>query len=330
MIYDNPEEILKLASSFMGARILLSGVELNLFSLLKHRHLTATEIATQTRTVLRPLVILLDALTALDLLEKKEGCYRCVPPVSSFLADDDLESVLPMVLHMAHLWRQWSALTGMMHGRPPVHDQDSEKQNDEELRAFIGAMHVVGKDRAQDIVDWVKPDKALNLLDVGGASGTYTLAFLRTAPEMRATLFDRPEVMDMARSRLAKEGVLDRVSLVSGDFYRDELPSGHDLVFVSAIIHQNSPEQNLDLYRKVFRALGPGGRIVIRDHVMDTDRTKPKEGAVFAVNMLVATNGGGTYTYDEIRTGLEQAGFHQIGLLRKGEHMDGLVEAFKP
>jgi predicted O-methyltransferase YrrM len=330
MGYDSPEDILKLARSFMGARILLTAAELNLFSLLRDQHLTSQEIARKTRTALRPLVILLDALTALDLLQKQEGAYRCSSQASAWLADGAPDSVLPMVLHMAHLWRQWSALTNIVKGVAPLRDQDVGMQDEAELRAFIGAMHVVGRDRTAEIVAWVQPDQARNLLDVGGASGTYTLAFLRAVPELKATLFDRPEVIEMARERLSREGVLERVTLAPGDFYREELPPGHDLAFVSAIIHQNSPAQNLDLYRKVFRALVPGGRIVIRDHIMDADRTEPKEGAVFAVNMLVATDGGGTYTYDEIRNDLEQTGFHRISLVRKGQFMDGLVEAFKP
>lgn len=332
MGYENQEEILKLANSFMGARILLTGVELNLFTLLKQQKLTAREIAERTDTMLGSLVILLDALTALGLLVKENDRYRCVPPVSSFLAEDAPDtSVLPMVRHLAHLWRQWAVLTNIMQGgAPDSSDQGHSSQRDDELQAFIGAMHVVAKDRAGDIVDVVKPDQARNLLDVGGASGTYTIAFLRVVPGMKATLFDRPAVMAMARERLAQAGLLDRVTLKPGDFYQDEFPSGHDLALVSAIIHQNSPEQNRDLYGKVFRALVPGGRIVIRDHVMENDRTAPKEGAVFAVNMLVATAGGRTYTYDEIRDDLTRAGFHRIKLIRKGEHMDGLVEAFKP
>jgi predicted O-methyltransferase YrrM len=147
---------------------------------------------------------------------------------------------------------------------------------------------------------------------------------------MRATLFDKPEVIEMARERLSKAGVLNRVTLVPGDFYHDELPRGHDLAFVSAIIHQNSQEQNLDLFKKVFRSLNRRGRIIIRDHVMEPDRIRPKEGAIFAVNMLMGTPGGTTYTYEEIKTGLSRAGFIGIRLLKKGEHMDALIEALKP
>ena len=147
---------------------------------------------------------------------------------------------------------------------------------------------------------------------------------------MKATLFDKPEVVEIARQRLGQAGVLDRVTLAGGDFYRDELPSGHDLAFVSAIIHQNSPEQNLGFYGKICHSLVPGGRIIIRDHIMEPDRIRPKEGAIFAVNMLLGTSGGNAYTYDEIKSSLSRAGFIRIRLLQKGEHMDGLVEGFKP
>jgi len=106
--------------------------------------------------------------------------------------------------------------------------------------------------------------------------------------------------------------------------------SGADLALISAIIHSNSPEQNLELYRKVFRALAPGGRILIRDHIMEPDRARPRGGAIFAINMLVGTDGGGTYTYKEVENDLTAAGFTKVRLIQQGEQMDGLIEAFKP
>ena len=191
-------------------------------------------------------------------------------------------------------------------------------------------MHVIASPLAPQIVAAVLPFSSRALLDVGGAMGTYTVAFLQAIPEMKATLFDQPDVIEIARPFLSRVGLLHRVQLVPGDFYQDEFPKGHDLAFVSAIIHQNSPEQNLHLFLKVFRSLDPGGRIIIRDHVMDPDRTRPKDGAIFAVNMFVATTSGNTYTFDEIKKGLVEAGFIDVRLLQAGEHMDGLVEACKP
>jgi ubiquinone/menaquinone biosynthesis C-methylase UbiE len=167
-------------------------------------------------------------------------------------------------------------------------------------------------------------------LDVGVGSGTYVMAFLEASPTLRATLFDLPPVIEMAHSRLEAAGLISRVDLVAGDYNRDDLPPGHDLALLSAIIHQNSPDQNEALYRKIYKALEPGGRLVIRDHVMKPDRTAPKAGALFAVKMLAATPGGGTFTLAEIETGLRSAGFDHIRQLREGPAMDCLVEAIKP
>ena len=324
--------MLELARGFMESRILLTAAELNLFTLLTPAPLAAEEIALRIKGDLRGMTILLDALTAMDLLVKEGGKYYCPAPISTLLCQKSPDSVLPMVNHMAHVWQRWAGLTRIVLGSPipATPSTPPQAKQGDEIRAFIGAMHTIAVKLAPAIVAAINPGQAKTLLDVGGASGTYTLAFLRAAPQMKATLFDKPEVIEMARQRLTEAGVLHRVVLVSGDFYRDEFPPGHDLAFVSAIIHQNSPEQNLGLYRKVFHSLNPGGRIIIRDHVMAPARTRPKDGAIFAVNMLVGTPGGTTYTYEEIHSGLAQAGFVRLRLLQKGEHMDGLVEGFKP
>jgi predicted O-methyltransferase YrrM len=325
----SPESILAMSRNFMESRILLAGAELNLFTILTPTPLSVQEIARRSGGEVRALTVLLDALTAMGLLTKQMGQYHCPANISSSLSAQSASSVLPMVLHIAHLWKTWSNLTNLVKGAKVAGERGGAFEG-QELVDFIGAMHVIAAPQAPRIVAAVHPGSAATLLDVGGASGTYTIAFLQAAPQMKATLFDRFPVIEMARKQLDKAGVLDRVTLVAGDFYKDELPGGHDLAFVSAIIHQNSPQQNLDLYSKVFRALKPGGRIVIRDHAMEADRTRPKEGAIFAVNMLVGTSGGKTYTLEEVKAALGQAGFMKVHLIKSGEHMDALVEAFKP
>jgi ubiquinone/menaquinone biosynthesis C-methylase UbiE len=190
-------------------------------------------------------------------------------------------------------------------------------------------MHVIACRVAPGIVAAIKPGTARKLLDIGGASGSYTQAFLEAFPGSRATLFDLPSVIKIAQRRLAGSELLDRITFAAGDFYKDDLPSGHDLALLSAIIHQNSPEQNIELYRKIYRALEPGGRLIIRDHVMSPDHTQPASGAIFAVNMLVGTPGGSTYSFDEIQEGLKAAGFNNIKLIQPDELMNGLIEAFK-
>ena len=330
MTYEGgPEAILKLAQGFWESKILHSAAELNLFTILENTPLSAREIAEKIDGNAKALTALLDAVAAMGLLEKQNQRYRCTPPISRYLCEGSPSTILPMVQHMASLWKRWSRLTEIAKGIDDAKEEFSFARNAKELRAFIGAMHVAGTPLAKQIVAAVDAGGSRNLLDVGGGSGTYTIAFLRAVPELKATLFDFPDVIEMARERLVQEGLMERATLVAGSFHKDEFPGGHDLALISAVIHSNSAEQNLSLYRKVFRSLDKGGRILIRDHVMDPDRIHPKDGAIFAINMLVGTSGGGTYTYKQIEDGLSQAGFTRVRLLKNGEHMDAVVEAFK-
>ena len=323
-----PERVLEISRAFMESRILLTGVEMDVFTLLCDSPKSVDEVASILKTSVRGTAILLDALTAMGLLSKVDGRYVCPKETPKVLSADSPETVLPMLRHAAGLWSRWSQLTEIVREgtvkRPPEVFQEPL-----ELEAFIGAMHVIGKHLAGRIAERCKAEASRSLLDVGGATGTYAEAFLRHYPAMRATVFDRPAVIEFARKRLAQTDLMARITLAAGDFYMDELPGGHDLALLSAIIHQNSPEQNVELYRKIFRALVPGGRILIRDHVMNAERTQPCDGALFAVNMLVATALGNCYTFDEIRDTLTAAGFTGIRLIQSGGAMDGLIEAYR-
>ncbi len=325
-----PEAILGLGRAFMESRVLLTAVELDVFTPLAQRAMTAGELATVLGADPRGTTTLLDAVAAMGLLEKENGTYRCAGDAAELLSSGSSRSVVPMLRHSVALWRRWTELTDVVRRGTPAPRPAAPEQREQDRESFIGAMHTVGARMAADIAAAVGPDGATRLLDVGGASGTYTQAFLEANPVLQATLFDLPPVIEMARRRLGGTGVIDRVRFVAGDFDRDELPPGHDLALLSAIIHQNSDAQNVALYRKIHRALVPGGRLVIRDHVMSDDHTRPAAGALFAVNMLVGTAGGGTYSFGEIRAGLEAAGFTAVRQLQDGERMNGLVEAFRP
>ncbi len=322
------QEILALSRNFMECRVLLTGAELNIFKLLAEPA-SSRDVAQNQDWHERPLTVLLDALSAMGLLMKSGSRYQTDPDLLPYLRLDSPQSVLPMIRHAATIWNNWSNLTSIVTETGGVERAPGRFGDPEDRKAFIGAMHVVAREIAPNIVKAI-PGSARRLLDVGGGSGSYTLAFLKAHPDMTATLFDLPEVVGMARTRITEAGLMDRVIFAAGDFYKDMLPPGHDLAMVSAIIHMNSAEQNLALYKKIWDALVPGGRIVIRDHVMNQNKTAPKSGALFAINMLVGTPGGGTYTYEEIQTGLIAAGFEKVQLLQKADRMMGLVQAGKP
>ncbi len=206
--------------------------------------------------------------------------------------------------------------------RGPTMDETSRK-------AFIGAMDVAGQELSRRIVGAFDASPFHRLLDIGGASGTYTLAFLRKNPRMTAVLFDLPPVIEIARERMQTEGVKDRVLLVPGDYRKDPFPDGCDLALLSAVIHQNSPSENLDLFAKIHGVLEAGGVLLIRDFVMDSTRTSPKGGTFFALNMLVNTIAGDTYTFDEISEALRSSGFVTVELQRGSDQQGDLVRAEK-
>ena len=214
-------------------------------------------------------------------------------------------------------------------GSPPPR-QPSIRGAEADRASFIAAMHVVSGPMADDLVRQLGPPKFHHLLDVGGASGTWTLAFLRAVPSATATIFDLPDAIEQARQRLAGTEFAARVKLVAGDFYVDDLPGGADFAWVSAICHQHSRRHNRELFAKVSRALVPGGRIAMRDVVMEPCRTRPFEGALFAINMLVNTDSGGTFTFHEYAEDLQSAGFENPQLQVKHEAMNSVVVAEKP
>ncbi len=320
-----PESLAALARGFMETRVFLTAAELDLFTLLARRPLSLAEAVEASGADARGLAILLDALAAMGLVEKAKGRWQTVPSLVSLLSSTGEGSLLPLALHSVNLWDRWSRLTEVV-----AASGLGATQGDARTRSFIGAMHVVAAPQADGIVSAVEPGKARRLLDVGGGPATYTLAFVRAVPGLRATLFDLPAVVELARENVEAAGLADRVDLVAGDLRTDAFPGGHDLAFVSAIVHMLGRAENVALFRKVYDALVPGGRIVIRDHVMSSDRTAPRAGALFAVNMLVGTAAGGTFTFEELAAWLVEGGFERSRLMRGGERMDALVEAYRP
>ncbi len=326
----NQINLLTEAGGFMKSRVMLTAAELDLFTKLHDAAVPAVELAEACGLDVRALRRLLDSLVAFGLLESRDGRYRNTEK-GALLSSRHPETLLPMLLHLNGIWGNWSRLSDCIEkGHNPSLNAVVGSGDENQTRAFIGAMHVIGRDLSREIAGAYDAGGRRNLLDVGGGSGTYTIAFLEANPQMEAAVFDFAEVLPMAEQRLAGAGVRGRIRLVAGDFYKDTLPDGFDLVLLSAVIHQNDPEENLSLYRKCARALEPGGALLIRDHIMDVSRTRPPAGAVFALNMLVNTRGGDTYTFEELKADLEAAGFQDVKLLRSGERMDCLVEAVKP
>ncbi len=323
------EEVLQAAWSFQRASVLTAAADLNVFSALDGKPMSADALAGELGTDPRATTILLDALAALEFVTKQGDDYSIPEDLAELLSDKSERNVLPMVRHMANCLSWWAQLARVTQSGKPAERCASVRGAAADEADFIGAMHTFSAPVAAEVVGWLKPLKFNHVLDIGGASGTWTMAFLDAVPEARATLFDLPDVIAMAKQRLSDAGLSDKVTLAPGDFYADDLPAGVDLAWLGAICHQNSRRQNRELFAKIHKALTDDGVVVIRDVVMDPSHTSPEGGALFAVNMLVATPGGNTYTFDEYREDLSEAGFDDVTLVHRDEFMNSLIRARK-
>ena len=324
------DDLTELVREFHPVCVIIAAAELDVFTKLHERPSDAARLAGRVKGDPRAMAILLDALTGMGLLLKQNGVYTVPADVADVLTETGKHCRLGMIRHQGNCLRRWGQLAQVVLTGRPVEGEMSIRGAEGDVASFIRAMHEISDPVAATLIASLGPLHFTHLLDLGGGSGTWTIPFLRQNPAASATIFDLAAVIPMTAQLLKTAGIADRVRLAAGDFYTDELPVGADLVWVSAIVHQNSRQQNRAMFGKIFTALVPGGRVLIRDIVMDESRTNPPMGAFFAVNMLVATPGGGTFTFNELRDDLATAGLVEAQLLRRGEGMDSVVGATKP
>lgn len=315
----NPEEIKEFVSYFQKTRILLSAFELGVFSALSDKKLTSAEVADAINANARATDRLMNALCALGFMQKDKGLFFNTQVSSEFLCKGK-PGYFSGLMHSVNQWRTWSTLTDAVIAGTTVVRQKQEVNEREEKRlgAFIEAMHNRAFKQAPDIVKHIDLKGIQRVLDVGGGSGAYAMAFINAGENITATVFDLPKVIRLTKEYVKKSGFAGKIDFVEGNYNFDVFPVGYDLVLLSAIVHINSYEENVKLIEKCAKSLNPGGRIVIQDHIMENNRIQPMAGAIFALNMLVGTEKGDTYTEGEMYEWFKNAGFSEFFRIEAG------------
>ncbi|MEW6753150.1 MAG: methyltransferase [Candidatus Latescibacterota bacterium] len=302
------ERIWEMARAFQPSRVLLTAVELGVFGILGGQAVESAAVAARMGTDRRGTDRLLNALAALGLLAKEGTRFRNAPDTLAALVPGQPGYIGGALGHVVNLWHTWSTLTDAVRAGTSVYRRDPQAAP-EATRSFIAAMHTIATGQAQRVVAQLDLERVRRVLDVGGGSGAYAIELCRARPDLEAVVYDRPEVVPLMAQYVAEAGLSPRIRAVTGDFNRDELPSGFDLVFMSQILHSNSPAENGRLMAQARRALEPGGQVVVQEFVPDEGRTSPVPPVLFALNMLVATAAGDTYTESEIGAWLTAADF---------------------
>ncbi len=304
-----PESIRNFINHFQKSRVLLSAFELDIFTILDKSAKTSGEVAKKIRADERATDRLMNAVVAIGFLEKRNGKFKNTKEASDFLVKGKPE-YMSGLMHTVSLWQTWSTLTESVLKGKSVYQRPKTINNRDSrwLEAFIGAMHYRASRQAEEIVSKIDLKGVKKVLDIGGGSGAFAMAFTKAKKDVKATVFDLPNVTPITLKYIYENKLTNKVDTVCGDYNVDKFPKGYDIIFLSAIVHINSYKGNVKLIKKCAASLNPGGRIIIQDQVMNDDRTTPPGGALFALNMLVGTEEGDTYTEKEMREWFDKAG----------------------
>ncbi|MCD6497831.1 MAG: methyltransferase domain-containing protein [Deltaproteobacteria bacterium] len=303
-----PESFGQMLRGFQQSRVLLTAIELDIFTAVGDGA-DARTVAGRADTDVRATESLLNALVALGLLSKSSGQYSNLETARLFLVAGSPADARLALMHNVDMWRSWSSLTDCVRAGTAVGWRSVEERDDRWTEAFIAAMHHNAATRAEQVAEAIDLHGPARILDVGGGSGAYSIAFCRRDPTIEAEILDLPTVVPIATRHVSEAGLSDRIHLRAGDMLTDSFGKGFDLVILSAICHMLSHEDNVRLLAKAHDALASGGRVVIQDFILSDDKTQPVAAALFALNMLVATKQGSAYSEAEYRDWLDQAGF---------------------
>lgn len=304
----------RLIDEIMGyrkAKILMVAAYLDVFTPLETPS-AAEPLARRLKLDARAVEILLDALAAIGYLRKVRGLYANAPISSRYLVRGRPGYMGDNLKYQEMIWDAWGDLRhsigkgGAM--RPLEYWLLRHKGFTQE---YIRGMDNIARGPAAEIAALAAPAPGARLLDVGAGPGTYSLAFLRANPRMTATLLDLPSTLKVTRALLAEHPALAARARLRAGNYRDAAfgREEYDLVLLSHITHDESPEVNRRLLEESFRALKPGGRVMIHDFMLAESRVRPVFGALFSVHMLAYTEGGRTYAAAEYERWLRGAGF---------------------
>lgn len=291
------EKILQLANGFQVSRIILSAIELNIFTILDKKMLYANEIAIKAQANERAIERLLNALVALGFLKKIHGKFYNSEAASQYLVEGKPE-FMGGLFHTNELWKSWGTLTNAVKIGTSVYNDDSK---DDWTESFIAAMHYRAGKEAKILPLMIDLSNVKKMLDVGGGSGAFSMAFIDKFPQIKATIFDLPSVIPISKKYVESFRHKENIDYLIGNYLKDDIGSGYDLILLSAIVHMQSLEENKLLIEKCYNALNPGGQIIIKDWIMNPDKTSPIGGTLFSINMLVGTESGDTFTEDEMK-----------------------------
>lgn len=308
----DPAELLKITGSYWETCALHAGVKLDLFSPLAARPYASADLAQELQMPERGLTMLLDALTAMQLLEKHSDQYATAPSAAKFLDRRAPGYLGHIIMHHHHLVQGWNRLDEAVREGTTVRDWVNHEPTEAERESFLLGMFNLGMLNAPKVAEQVDLSGRCRLLDLGGGPGTYAIHFCQHNPELKATIYDLSTTRPFAETTLQKFSMTERIDFVAGDFTVGPVPDGFDVAWLSHVLHGEGPQGCAKLLDNAFAALEPGGLLLVQEFILDENRTSPLFPALFSLNMLLGTPEGQAYSEPELVELMKQAGLSQV------------------
>jgi hypothetical protein len=315
----SPEKIMQLGLGFWGSKTLLTAIELNLFTELAKQPLDAKGIQDRLRLHPRSVRDFLDALVALQMLEREaDGKYTNTPETDLFL-DRAKPNYAGGMLEMANarLYPFWGALTeGLRTGQP----QNEAKSGGDPFKAiyaaekglegFLSAMTGLSLGSAIALAQKFPWKNYKTFIDIGAAQGGLPVQVALTHPHLTGGGFDLEAVRPVFEKYVAKHGLSERLEFYAGSFFTDPLPRA-DVLIMGHILHDWNLEEKKMLLRKAYEALPPDGALIVYEALIDDDRRENAFGLLMSLNMLIETPGGFDYTGADCQSWMRETGFRE-------------------
>lgn len=256
----------------LGFRIVQAALRLRVFEALESKPLTLEELSQQINASPRGTQILLNNLEALGYIKQHNAYYSNTKMTTKWMLESSPQCIAVAFDYWGRvLFEHFQDLEETIrNGQPASNYYNYTEQHPEESRVFQDWLVSAARLGIEEITEKIKiHGKECKLIDIGGGHGLYSIALCQRYPELSAIVFDGEQALKSARDNIGMANLGGRIDTHEGNFMTDDLGSGYDIAFLFNIIHGLSPEQNINLLKRVAKALKPGGSVVIGDQLED-------------------------------------------------------------
>jgi hypothetical protein len=312
-----PERIYQFAWGYAPPLVLEAAIRHHVFDVLDSGPKPLKEISQATGASKRGLSAIMNALVGFAFLAKDaEGNYSLTPESATFLVSTRPEFQGGLIRHTSeHLLPKWLKLNEIVATGQPAGAVNQQAGGSEFFEKFVNDIFPMSYHVAQELAGHLNLGSAgfpASVLDLAAGSGVWGIALAQSSGAVHVTAVDWPGVIPVTRNTVARFGLADRFTFVAGDLLQADFGTGHTVATLGHILHSEGEQRSRALLARTFAALAPGGAIAIAEFLVNADRTGPLNGLIFAVNMLVNTDCGDTFSFEEISGWLSEAGFVDV------------------